>query len=212
MNWLDPPGRAPVDELEAAVAAAIDFRGMFQGDELKLARHIALDMATTSPGFSANLTLLAASSREQKDELVAKACNDLGLESPQDRRDRERFEAINRALPRPAPPVCAVCGESPRDSTGMPDANVRAARRWHCDEHRHLAKPGDLDAPLLPITPGMQLLPDPDELKREEQRDARIQREQASKREQRRLRAREEAEVQRVREERFAAEIFGGPS
>ena len=134
----------------------------------------------------------------QRRELLNKCRVAAGLETCEDAEAHEAFEAANRAL-RPRPPQrCVICGAVPTTREGFPDLNVRRARRWHCRDHEHLARPGDMEAPPPPITMGMQLI-DPDEVAREQRQDER----RAEERERRRQEREAEAEATRAARRRY---------
>ena len=137
----------------------------------------------------------------------------VGVETPDDRRDRATFEANQAAAQLRRPPyypVCAAvsCERHPTDTAGMP-MEVSRVRRWFCPDHERLAQAGDLEPLELPVDAHMRYV-DPDEVERERRRDERIQREQRDRNERRALVAREEAEVRKIREAQVSRELLGG--
>ena len=127
-------------------------------------------------------------------EILNRARERAGLPSTGDVEAHEAFEqaqviARRRAAPRPVQ-TCRVCGTRPTGPGGLP-AEAPPVRRWHCGQHEHLAQPGDMELPPLPIDFATMSPIDPDENEHVRREDERIQAEQ-----ERKMRARrEEAEA-----------------
>ena len=199
-------------EIEQAVAAMGDLPEYVEGDDLRVGRQILMNWATDGPGFAANVERAERMSRAQLNEVRDRAYRDVGLPTPGEKREHERFLAHNAEVQRRRRwniPNCASpgCVAIRRDPNGMP-AEVHV-RRWWCDEHQHLAEAGDSAPPPLPIDAQKRIV-DPPEVERQPLRDEHMKEEQRARNEERALRAREAAEVQRIREERLRAELFGG--
>lgn len=126
-----------------------------------------------------------------------------GLVSASDVEALERFTAANEQLarrPRPPLPRCPICNVTPTTAEGFPDPMAAAGvKRWHCEEHRDQAAPGDLDPPPSGIGLDMRFIPDPDEVERGRHEDER----RAERDRQRRADREAEAEATRVARERY---------
>jgi hypothetical protein len=201
-------------ELEQAVLAMGDARTEIEDpDERRVARALILSWATAGPGLAANLAQVERMSWQERHDLWQRACHAVGVESPDDRRDRAAFETAQIDARRRRPPyrpTCAAggCDRNPVDVNGMP-VEISGVRRWWCPDHEHLAQAGDMGPPELPVDVHMRYV-DPDETKRMERQDERIQQAQRERAAQRALRAAEAAEVERVKEERVKRELLGG--
>ncbi len=99
------------------------------------------------------LDRLDRASPDQRRAVRDRARAQLGLVDSGTAEVRERVEAANRTL-RPgrdtsgkAIQMCPECGAMSSGPSGIPEPVL--AKRWHCDAHKHLAEPGDLDPPDL---------------------------------------------------------------
>ena len=118
----------------------------------------------------------------------------------------EQAMAAARRRRRPRP-TCAVCGREPTDPGGFP-AEAPVAKRWHCQECQHLAEPGDMDPPPVPLDwRTMSPIPSPEEAERAQREDERIQAEHERKMRVRR----EEAEAVAAARERYIHEHRNDP-
>jgi hypothetical protein len=207
-GWLDDFPVRPRDyELEAAVDAQAELADDLEGDELRVARRLLGEWATESGGLTAKLREVEGMTRAEKRWEVAAAYHALGLETPEERLERESYTPIIREYP--PLPTCHVCGDFPRDNMGHPDPNFARVKRWHCKAHEHLAEPGDMDPapppqfdPSIPFTDG--------EIERMRREDERLAKARAARNEERLVRIREQQEVRRVEAERFEREVTGG--
>ena len=203
--------RTPDFELEVAVGAMADARDIEDPVERRVGRALLLNWATEGAGFAQNVADVENMSPQERHDLLQRAHRALGLETPDDRREREEREERDRIVWHRPIPECVICGEVARGAGGFPDANTPPARKWHCPDHVHLAEPGDMDPPPVPIGANMQYIPDDAEVEREKRRDERIQREQRERNEQRRLRGIEQRQVREAREREIDEGLLGGP-
>jgi hypothetical protein len=195
--------RLPIRSRDEPLAdVAHSARGIEDAQDRAVARTIAIDAAVHGGMRTAGELIdhLEAAGPAGRRPILDDAREAAGLERSEDIDSRERFEAIQRQVRRRAAnrpiPTCAVCGVHPTGAGGMP-GEAPTVRKWHCPHHEHLAEPGDMDPPPLPIDLNLRVV-DPDEIAAAEREDERL-REQFEHR--RRERA-AEAEVLRVARER----------
>ena len=194
-------------ELEQAVAAMSEVREVVQDPaERKVGRALLQSWATDGGGLTENLRRVERMSEAERHELRERAYRACGLETPDERLERENYTPI--ITKHPPLPTCAVCGTPPLNGAGHPDPNFKRMKRWHCSVHEYLAAPDDLEPPQPTYDPSSMGY-DAAEIERMKRQDERIQAAQAVRNEERAIRARELAEVRRVREERFKRELFG---
>jgi hypothetical protein len=186
-----------------------DARAEFEDPtERRVARALILNWATTGDGLAANLARVRRTSPQERHDLWARACRAVGVETPDERRERESYTPLIREYP--PLPTCHVCGDFPRDNMGHPDPNFARVKRWHCSAHEHLADPGDMNPPPPPqFDPSVPFTPE--EIERMKRQDARIQQAQRERNEQRKLRARELAEEQKIRDREIGEGLSGAP-
>jgi hypothetical protein len=202
VSWQLHIAGDPADPVwEAGVAAC----HLQDPEDQATARELAVYAMTNSNAETIGdvIGMVERATPTQRRALLNKCRTEAGLDTVEEVERRARFEAFQKELadrPVRPTPTCPACGRYPTDPGGMPSANIAPVRRWWCPEHEHLAEPGDMDAPALPITAGMQLLPDEAEIERERRRDERLQRAQAERNEQRRIRAREKEEARKIHE------------
>jgi hypothetical protein len=158
-------------------------------------------------------------SRPARRELVDGVCEDLGYETI----SRREFDAELRRRQANAPPrrdgdgrslqICHEpgCSVQPLGPTGAPVPVV--AKRWWCEQHRHLAALGDLEPwqSGLRWTPGARGVIDLEEQAAEAQRiEAELARRAARRAEEqarRRIEDQEARAVERAREEQLKREM-----
>jgi hypothetical protein len=152
---------------------------------------------------------LEAMSQSERREVLDRARVELGLDTVAETIAHQRFvdanEAARRRATRRRAPACPVCGRTPTGVGGMP-AEVPVVKRWHCPDHEHLAAPGDMDPPQLPVDMLMRYV-DPDEVEREQREDERRLAEHKRKLEERAA----EAEAIRKARERWIEERRDDP-
>jgi hypothetical protein len=177
------------------VAVARAARDIEDPEDRAVATTIADDAALYGGMRTAGELLdhLAQMTRPERRELHNRARVENGLPTVEDAIAHQGFEQANEIARRRAAagpiPTCAVCGRHPTGPGGMPE-KVPPARRWHCPEHEHLAAPGDLQAPPLPVDMLFRHI-DPDEAEREQREDERRREEDRRRAEERQLGARE---------------------
>src|SRR5215204_4384791 len=118
-SWFDFSGPRSVDyEIEAAIDAGADLAADLEGDELRAARRLLSDWASTPGGLSTKLRQLDKMTADEKQREVAAAFHAIGKEAPAERRARlaaeaqfaeAQFEVRAREARRPLM-KCVVCG------------------------------------------------------------------------------------------------------
>ena len=116
--------RTPDFELEVAVGAMADARDIEDPVERRVGRALLLNWATEGAGFAQNVADVENMSPQERHDLLQRAHRALGLETPDDRREREEREERDRIVWHRPIPECVICGEVARGAGGFPDANT----------------------------------------------------------------------------------------
>jgi hypothetical protein len=205
--------RLAIPSRDADLAAvALASREIADPEERAVAYQIAID-AATSGGIRTAGELIDHFERmtePERREVLDSTREKIGLRSATDEDAHAAFLHANemarrRAAARPTP-AYAICGVHPTGAGGMP-VEVPRAKRWHCAAHEHLAEPGDMDPPPLPISFATMTEINPDEVAREQREDERRRQEEEKRRRDRHA----EAEATRRARERWIEEHRDDP-